>query len=485
MKKRFDIALDMKRAVSNREFEVVEGDNGNELTVTLTDNGAPVDLTGCSVLAVFSHSKGIASQSTVEGGGVSVGGDGGNVITVELFTPSFSPGMVECEIQVYSGTGDATELVTSAKFNFKCRRGIFNSDTLPAEPEYSVLCGLIQEVNAAAAAVAAVVDEIHSVPLHAPTHLPGGTDALSISALGGAVPSRDFAAAFTPSGWVGAPNMPHAEACEYADGEYTLTLPASFDADTDDCVAFTVDEPANGLSAELYSSASNSSGYINASGAVTARTGNYCTDYIGLDPEKTYMYSGFGSNFASSYIAYYTSAHAFISGTLCSELGADGKLTVPGTAAYVRFTLYTDYVSTFSLKTYLFEPLLINIGAAQYLLVDELDAPLMPDWAADDEIVLELTTDEDATETYLLAYVSTEQYELIAPFTQTAEVAGLTAADDPFVDVSLSQDPSAMLDELTSWARISDIHTLAGGIEAVCLVSPPTVRLTLSLKVVD
>ncbi|HWS30538.1 MAG TPA: hypothetical protein VN512_10580 [Clostridia bacterium] len=52
--KRFSVALDIKRAVSNRAFEVVEGDNGNIISVTLTDDGEAVDLTGCRLLAVFS-----------------------------------------------------------------------------------------------------------------------------------------------------------------------------------------------------------------------------------------------------------------------------------------------------------------------------------------------------------------------------------------------------------------------------------------------
>lgn len=50
-KKKFYVQLDIKRSLSNREFEVVDGDNANELIITLTDNGAPVDLENCRVLA--------------------------------------------------------------------------------------------------------------------------------------------------------------------------------------------------------------------------------------------------------------------------------------------------------------------------------------------------------------------------------------------------------------------------------------------------
>ena len=142
IKKRFSVALDIKRSVSNRAFEVVEGDNGNIIDVTLTDDGQPVDLSGCRVLAVFSKSNGTSSQdSAVEGGGVSVDE---NRVSISLFIPSFAPGMVECELQVYSGVAQTT-LVTSAKFNFKCRRGILNSDAVKATDEHPLLVGLIEQ----------------------------------------------------------------------------------------------------------------------------------------------------------------------------------------------------------------------------------------------------------------------------------------------------------------------------------------------------
>lgn len=62
--KRFEIALDISRSISNREFTVVEGDTGNVLHITLTDDGVPVDLSGCRVLAIFSKSTGTSSQDS-------------------------------------------------------------------------------------------------------------------------------------------------------------------------------------------------------------------------------------------------------------------------------------------------------------------------------------------------------------------------------------------------------------------------------------
>lgn len=100
--KRFNVELDIKRSSSNREFEVVEGDNGNELVVTLTDDGEPVDLSGCIVIAVFSKCDGRTAQQDNQGHGITVGGEHNNELTIELYTSSFAPGLVECEIQVIS-----------------------------------------------------------------------------------------------------------------------------------------------------------------------------------------------------------------------------------------------------------------------------------------------------------------------------------------------------------------------------------------------
>ena len=148
VKKRFRLSLDISRPVSNREFTLVEGDTGNELIISLVDDGEPVDLTDCRVLALFSKSNGttVSQDSGTEGNGVRLGGEAHNEVTLELFASSFAPGMVECELQVYSGQTFST-LVTSAKFNFRCRRGILNEDTVAALPEYPLLTSLIVGVN--------------------------------------------------------------------------------------------------------------------------------------------------------------------------------------------------------------------------------------------------------------------------------------------------------------------------------------------------
>ena len=133
--KEFEIALDITRSISNREFSVVEGDTGNVLHILLTDDGEPVNLSGCRVLAIFSKSTGTSSQdSGAEDGGVCIGGTAGNEVTISLFSTSFAPGMVECELQIYSGAALKT-LVTSAKFNFTCRRVILIDETVQSTVE--------------------------------------------------------------------------------------------------------------------------------------------------------------------------------------------------------------------------------------------------------------------------------------------------------------------------------------------------------------
>ena len=145
VQKTFPIALDIKRPTANPDFEIVLGDNGNVLEVTLTDDGTAVNLTGCLVCAIFSKSDGNTAQQDNDGHGITVSG---NMLTISLYTTSAAPGLVECELQVYSGT-DKTTLVTSAKFNFMCRRGIANDDTIEATDEWPILVGMMQRVEAA------------------------------------------------------------------------------------------------------------------------------------------------------------------------------------------------------------------------------------------------------------------------------------------------------------------------------------------------
>ena len=150
--KRFELPLDLKAATPARHFEVVEGDTGNVLVITLTDGGEPVELEDTTVKLMFSSGQGVAVQEdeslTVEA----------NVLTVKLYPGSYSPGLVECEVQIYSLSEDGAdqsgrrrELVTSARFSFNCRRAILNGESIHASPGFPLLTQLIEDVEAAEA----------------------------------------------------------------------------------------------------------------------------------------------------------------------------------------------------------------------------------------------------------------------------------------------------------------------------------------------
>lgn len=152
VKKTFDIALDIAASSSNRAFTVVEGDTGNVLRVALTDNGEPVDLTGCRVIAVFSKSNGTAAQDSAQpDGGVLLQGALNNQVLIDLFPVSFAPGMVECELQIYSDDTLST-LVTTAKFNFNCRPAMLSEDAMEATGQLPMLRALMEQVEALEAA---------------------------------------------------------------------------------------------------------------------------------------------------------------------------------------------------------------------------------------------------------------------------------------------------------------------------------------------
>ncbi|MBR0135289.1 MAG: hypothetical protein IJM18_03735 [Clostridia bacterium] len=148
--KHFEITVDLKRPVAIRPFEVVEGDTGNRIGVTLTDDGVETPLDGYRIVAVFSNSRGISVQDS-EDGSMTISGSRAEI---RLMPASFAPGMVECELQIYSAPStrdliSRTELVTTAKFNFSCRRAILNGESIHSMPQMPMLEELISDVESA------------------------------------------------------------------------------------------------------------------------------------------------------------------------------------------------------------------------------------------------------------------------------------------------------------------------------------------------
>ena len=152
VKKTFDIALDIADAGANREFTVVDGDNGNVLAILLTDGGYPVDLTGCRVIAVFSKSDGTACQDSYDAdGGITLCGTLNNQVDIELFAGSVAPGTVECELQIYSDPSLST-----------LRKAIFSGETLTSAPQYPQLTSLMERVEVLNAETAAAAGAANS-----------------------------------------------------------------------------------------------------------------------------------------------------------------------------------------------------------------------------------------------------------------------------------------------------------------------------------
>lgn len=186
--KHFSISLDLKKSVSNNEFEVVEGDTDNYVSITLTDEGEPVDLTGYRVVAVFSHSGGAYFQDSDRvSGGISISN---NVIELHLHTNSFRRGIVECELRI---SGDSKlNVSTTPTFNFSCRAPLISDSTLVSDMRFPLLSTLLQQTDDALSAANTAISAASNLPrLHI---MYSDTDPLSI---------RDSVLTSVPSQYMG------------------------------------------------------------------------------------------------------------------------------------------------------------------------------------------------------------------------------------------------------------------------------------------
>lgn len=148
--KNFTINLETRRTVGTATPIVVEGDTGNVFKIILTDEGTPIDLTDCRVVAIFANNAGtFAQDSELENGGITIGGDDDNEITLNLFSGSYSKGTNTCQIQIYSGV-DFSTLITTADFTFEARAPLLNDNTITSDNNFPVLVELLDRVEALA-----------------------------------------------------------------------------------------------------------------------------------------------------------------------------------------------------------------------------------------------------------------------------------------------------------------------------------------------
>ena len=111
--KTYALAIDMVRTIGQPPFEVVWGDTGNVLHITLTNDGAPVNLADRYVCVVFRSGGGTALQDHTNG--LSLLDAAAGVFSLRLLPQSYDAGDVSADIQVYSGENRET-LITSRRF---------------------------------------------------------------------------------------------------------------------------------------------------------------------------------------------------------------------------------------------------------------------------------------------------------------------------------------------------------------------------------
>jgi len=154
--KDYSITLDMMRTLPFRPFEVVEGDTGNILHVTLLNNGDAMDLSGCNIQIAFASSSGFAMQDETSGITKTAGT---GTFDVGLLPTAYGAGNVSADVQIYSGENHAT-LVTSTRFDFRCRKSLISGDIIRANTAYPPLIEATRVANEAAAAALAAAERI-------------------------------------------------------------------------------------------------------------------------------------------------------------------------------------------------------------------------------------------------------------------------------------------------------------------------------------
>ena len=152
--KEFTFALDMVQSLPFRPFDVVEGDTGNLLHVTLLNAGEPLLLNECWICVAYTSSKGFAFQD--QDSGVTVGETAGTFALL-LDPACYGPGNVSADVQVYSGPSKKV-LITSKRFDFRCIRSLVSQGIVKANMAYPPLLAAAQEALDAAAAARAAVD---------------------------------------------------------------------------------------------------------------------------------------------------------------------------------------------------------------------------------------------------------------------------------------------------------------------------------------
>lgn len=142
------ITLDLSASVPFHPFEVVDGDTGNVLDITLTNGGEAMLLNGCTLCIAYSSSAGFAMQD--EESGITLGTEAGK-LTVWLDPKCYGPGNVSADVQIYSGAMREV-LITSKRFDFRCRSTLISEAIIRANQAFPPLTSAAQSALRAASA---------------------------------------------------------------------------------------------------------------------------------------------------------------------------------------------------------------------------------------------------------------------------------------------------------------------------------------------
>lgn len=123
---------------------------------------------------------------------------------------------------------------------------------------------------------------------------------------------------------------------------------ANFDADTVQLELGTTSTSYQDFVENLYNSSTNTTGkYLTEAGLPSSVSGWNTSDYIPVKAQKIYTYSGLTSVGTAPYSCYYDSNKTFVSSF--KQAVGENTITIPDNICYVRFSIATANINTFSI----------------------------------------------------------------------------------------------------------------------------------------
>lgn len=142
--KNFYLTVDTVNKIYNEYFETVAGDYGSNLiTIKITSNTAPYDLTGLTVEMAFLKSNETISIINSTNGLTILDAAQGKISCLLSNSTISTAGKVTAEIRISSGSF----VITTCTFDFIVRQSIFNKAMAGAEQEAPLIMELIQQLT--------------------------------------------------------------------------------------------------------------------------------------------------------------------------------------------------------------------------------------------------------------------------------------------------------------------------------------------------